>query len=181
MVYNGSMDGLSAVEKGFQDEFWRILGEDLSLEVQLLDLNEEQSLELGRQGARATLAPLLWSHAIGDRWDVRRVTEFLGTSRQAIYKRLKLGSALGVQGRGTTWFPTWQFDTTERIVRAVTRSIISAFHDADPTVDPLVIAAWAMKANPSLEGMSPAAWLTEGRQEGAVVLAARRAAKGLSA
>ena len=53
MVYNGSMDGLSAVEKGFQDEFWRMLGEDLSLEVQLLDLNEEQSLALGRQGARA--------------------------------------------------------------------------------------------------------------------------------
>ena len=175
------MDQFSAIEKGLTEELWRLSRDDPSLEAGLSRLSEEEALELGRQGARAVLAPLAWSAAVGDRWDVRRATEFLGISRQALYKRLHHGSALGIPGRGTTWFPVWQFDPRQQIVRAVTRSVIKAFRAADPGTDPLVIGAWAMRDNRLLGGKAPAAWIAEGGGDEAVVRAARHAAQGLAA
>lgn len=175
------MDQFSAVEKGFIEELWRLFHNEPALRTELDRLLEDEAIELGRQGARAVLAPLAWSAAVADRWDVRRATEFLGISRQALYKRLRNGSALGVPGRGTTWFPVWQFDSRQRIVRAVTGTIIKAFRSADPAIDPLVIGAWATKDNRLLGGKSPAAWLAEGGGDEAVVRAARRAAQGLTA
>jgi hypothetical protein len=41
-----------------------------------------------------------------------------------------------VPGCGTTWFPVWQFDPRQQIVRAVTGSIVKAFRAADPRIDP---------------------------------------------
>ena len=175
------MDSFSAIEKGLLGEMERLFREEPSLQAELDHLSDEEAAELGSQGARAVLAPLIWSAAVGSRWDVRRVTEFLGISRQALYKRLRNGSALGVPGRGTTWFPVWQFDPARRIVRAVTGSIIKVFRDADPEVDPLVIGAWATARNRLLDGKSPQEWVAEGGGEDAVLLAARRAAQGLAA
>jgi hypothetical protein len=175
------MDQISAVEKGFIEELWRLFQDEPALRAELDRLAEDEGLELGRQGARAVVAPLAWSAAVADRWDVRRATEFLGISRQALYKRLRNGSALGVPGRGTTWFPVWQFDYRQRIVRAVTGTIIKVFRSADPAIDPLVIGAWATRENRLLHGKSPAAWLAEGGGDEAVVRAARRAAQGLAA
>lgn len=175
------MDQFSAIEKGLVEELWRLVHEQPTLQAELDHLSEDQALELGRQGARAVLAPLAWSAAVADRWDVRRATEFLGVSRQALYKRLRNGSALGIPGRGTTWFPVWQFDPRQRIVRAVTGPIIRAFRAADPEIDPLVIGAWATTENRLLDGKSPAAWMAEGGRDEPVVLAARRAAQGLAA
>lgn len=175
------MDSFSAIEKGLLGEMDRLFREEPSLKTELDRLSEEEAAELGSQGARAVLAPLMWSGAVGGRWDVRRVTEFLGISRQALYKRLRHGSALGVPGQGTTWFPVWQFDPARRIIRAVTGSIIKAFRDADPEVDPLVIGAWAMSGNRLLDGKSPQEWVAEGGGDDAVLLAARRAAQGLAA
>jgi hypothetical protein len=180
-VYTRSMDQFSAIEKGLIEELSRLFRDDPSLQAELDHLSEDEALELGRQGARAALAPLAWSAAVADRWDVRRATEFLGISRQALYKRLHNGSALGIQGRGTTWFPVWQFDPRQQIVRAVTGSIIKAFRDADPEIDPLVIGAWATKENRYLNGKSPAVWVAEGGGDEAVVRAARHAAQGLAA
>ena len=175
------MDQISAVEKGFIEELWRLFHDEPALRAELDGLAEEDALELGRQGARAVLAPLAWSAAVADRWDVRRATEFLGISRQALYKRLRNGSALGVPGRGTTWFPVWQFDSRQRIVRAVTGAIIKVFRGADPAIDPLVIGAWATRENRLLGGKSPAVWLAEGGGDEAIVRAAQRAAQGLAA
>jgi hypothetical protein len=175
------MDQISAVEKGFIEELWRLFHGEPALRTEFDHLAEEEALELGRQGARAVLAPLAWSAAVADRWDVRRATEFLGISRQALYKRLRNGSALGVPGRGTTWFPVWQFDSRQQIVRAVTGTIIKVFRGADPAIDPLVIGAWATKDNRLLGGKSPAVWLAEGGGDEAVVRAAQRAAQGLAA
>lgn len=174
-------DLFAALKKGFVEELSRTVERNPFLENDLARLTEEQGLEAGREGAQAALAPFIWSHAVGDLWDDRRVTEFLDTTRHAVYKLLEHGSILGLDGRGTTWFPTWQFDTELRIVRPVTQSIIKAFHDADPKLDPLTIAAWVMAPCRWLEGTSPADWLSEGRDESRVVLAAQRSAAPLSA
>jgi hypothetical protein len=175
------MDQISVIEKGLVEELWRLFRDEPSLQAELDRLSEDEALELGRQGARAVLAPLAWSAAVADRWDVRRATEFLGISRQALYKRLRNGSALGIPGRGTTWFPVWQFDPRQKIVRAVTGSIVRAFRGADPQIDPLMIGAWATKENRLLDGKSPAAWVAADGRDEAVVMAARRAAQGLAA
>jgi hypothetical protein len=180
-VYTSGMDQFAAVEKGLLEEMSRLSDDEPWLVYELSNMTDEEALELGCQGARAALAPLIWSAAVGDRWDVRRATEFLGISRQALYKRLRNGSALGIPGRGTTWFPVWQFDPRQQIVRAVTGSIVRAFREADAEIDPLVIAAWARNENRLLEGKSPAIWLAEAGSDDAVVLAARRAAQGLAA
>ena len=175
------MDALSGLEEGFSQEFKELLGQNPDLYEAIGALNGEEGLELGRLGAQAALAPLLWSTRVGDRWDVTRATEFLGVTRQALYKRLKNGTLLGVRGRGTTWFPTWQFDPTAGIVRAVIAGILAEFRNADAETDPLFIAAWATKANRLLEDLSPAEWVSKGRGDDAVIRAARRAASGLAA
>jgi hypothetical protein len=118
---------------------------------------------------------------IGDRWDARRVTEFLDVSRQAVYKRVRTGSLLGLPGSGTTWFPVWQFDPDRRVVRRVVASIITQFRAADPDLDPLVIAAWVTAPHPQLDGASPADEIRRGGNDERVSLLAARAARGLAA
>lgn len=155
--------------------------ENPELDKELDELPVEEAQEFGRRAAVAALAPLVWQLAVGDRWDVRHAAEFLGVSRQALYKRLAAGTALGVAGRGTTWFPTWQFDRDQQIVRAVTAQVVAAFREADPLIESEVIAAWAMHTNSLLGQRTPADWIIGGGSDEAVVTAARRAAAGLAA
>lgn len=175
------MDSQGALWEAFHEELSRLRYENSALDKELENLATEEAQDLGRRAAAAVLAPLLWQIAVGDRWDVRHVAEFLGVSRQALYKRLAAGTALGVPGRGTTWFPTWQFEPDQRIIRAVTAQIISAFRDADPQIEGHVIAAWANQANPLLQNRTPADWIAGRGGEHEVVTAARRAAAGLAA
>ena len=93
------MDVFAAMEKGFEEELSRLLDAHPVVRDELVRLSEEASLELGRETARTLLAPLIWSAAAGERWDVSRVCAFLGISRQALYKRVRNGSALGKIGR----------------------------------------------------------------------------------
>ena len=148
---------------------------------QLAALGETELYEWGRRAAQMLAAPFIWDSMVGERWDVRQVTELLDVSRQAVYKRVRTGSLLGLRGPGTTWFPTWQFDPEHRVVRHVVSSIIEAFHKADPDVDPLVIATWATSSNPSLEDKSPAEVVVSGGADQLVARAAGRAARGLAA
>ncbi|MHB1986366.1 MAG: hypothetical protein ACYCSF_00020 [Acidimicrobiales bacterium] len=175
------MDQGAALEHGFQEELESLLDRNPDLAKAFEELGIEDVVALGRQGARSALAPLVWGTAIGDRWDVRQASDFLGITRQGLYKRVRNGSALGVRGQGTTYFPVWQFDPRERIIRAVTGRVIEAFRSADPAVDPLVIAAWATKLNRRLEDRSPAEWVAEDRDLEVVVAAARHAARPLAA
>ena len=143
-------------------------------------LEYDEGVQLGRQGALAVFAPLMWMAKIGDRWDTATAAGNLGITRQAIYKRVRSGSLLGVPGRGTTLFPTWQFDEKNQI-RLVVGKIIGTFRDAGEG-DPLTIAAWATtEQDEDLEGLAPAVWITQNRDSDAVVRAARRAANRLSA
>ena len=167
---------LDTISAGFSKE----LARHVEIDEQPPGLSEEELFELGQRAARMTLAPLVWSTKVGDRWDVRRVAEFLDVSRQAVYKRLRTGSLLGLPGSGTTWFPVWQFDLEHHVVRHVVAPLIEAFRRADPDVDPLVIAAWATKQSPSLGSSIPAEVVAEGGQDDRVILAAARAARGLA-
>jgi hypothetical protein len=168
---------LEAIAEGFRAEMVRHVG----IDERPPNLSAEELFELGRRAARMAIAPLVWSATVGDRWDVPQVTEFLSVTRQAVYKRLRTGSLVGLQGSGTTWFPAWQFDPEHHTVRPVVASLIDAFHRADAGVDPLVIAAWATTKSPFLDGQVPADVVVAGGQDERVVLAATRAARGLAA
>jgi hypothetical protein len=84
-------------------------------------------------------------------------------------------------GRGSNELPVWQFDPDTRLVLHVVAGIVTAYRTADAEVSPLVIAAWANSPNRHLEGVSPALWAINRRDDGAVTSAARRAASGLAA
>ena len=175
------MDAMAAVLAAFSEEFWRLVNAyEKAAQEYFGDLTEDQAHQVGRQAARTVFAPLIWDAQVGDRWDVRRSSEFLNISRQALYKRVRSGTALGVPGQGTTYFPVWQFDLDKHLIRQVVAEIIGVFREADEEVDPLVIAAWAT-AETGLLNASPAEWIQEGDDETAVVTAARRAAAGLAA
>lgn len=152
-----------------QDAFLKIGASDLSASC--------------RMAAADVHAPVLWSHAVGDAWDTSRVATLLDVTRQAIHKRVRGGSLLGIPGEQTTWFPVWQFDVAQRTVRPETKAILAEFRDRlGADLDPLVIASSATTEQPDdLDGLSPAQWL-EGTSIGSnqVELAARRAAARLA-
>lgn len=177
------------IEQGYQEEIDRLLFTYQKVVGDELDLSEEEALELGRQAARTAFAPFIWKARVGDTWDVRQTAEFLGISRQALYKRVRTGTALGVPGRGTTHFPVWQFDTKKHLLRPVVAEIIAAFREADKDLSPLTIAAWVTASSDLLDGRSPAGWIALGSNDqggpdfpaSRVVTAAHRAAAGLAA
>jgi hypothetical protein len=175
------METPHAIQHSFEDEFFKLYdANEKEAYAYFNSMGKEEVQELGRLAARTIFAPLIWSAQVGDRWDVRRSCEFLGMSRQALYKRVRTGTALGVQGQGTTYFPTWQFDLDKHLIRHVTSEIIGAFREADDQINPLVIAAWATKPSADLDGVAPADWVSRGGEDRRVVVAARRAAAGLA-
>jgi hypothetical protein len=178
----GGVDTPAAIQSAFSDELHRLLDQyGQKIGDEFWNLSEREAWELGHQAARTVFAPIIWSARVGDHWDVRGSCEFLGVSRQALYKRVRSGTALGLQGRGTTMFPVWQFDLDRHMLRPVVAEIIGVFREADEELDPLVIAAWATKANRLLGGETPAQWISQGHDDDKVVTAARRATTGLAA
>ncbi len=155
--------------------------ERLAEESELVSkLTSDEALRLGRAAADRALAAMRWAQIVGDRIETSQVTKLLGVSRQALAKRLETGSALGVPGDGTTWYPTWQFDREAATIRPELREIIGIFRDQLGNVDPLVIAAWATTSQEEdLEGYSPSLWLVEGRGDDQLRKAAHRAAARL--
>ncbi len=150
------------------------------------DLEPAEAAELGAQAARNLLNGCRWAAAVGERWNTSTVTELLGVSRQALAKRLRNHTLLGLVGTTTTWFPTWQFDRARHEVHDVVRSVLGAFYDLDEDTNPLVIASWAQTAQPDeLVGAdgavySPADWVTAGLDDIAVIDCARRTATRLA-
>jgi hypothetical protein len=168
-------DTVAAFQEGFADRLAAMLRRHPEVER---GVDVEEARRLGAEGADAALAPLLWSAAIGERWDTQTVTEFLGVTRQALHKRVAAGSVLGLAGRGTTWFPVWQFDVVGHRVRPEVAEIVGAFRDVLAPLDPLVVASWAVSDQPEL-GMAPEEWLAAGKDPAEVVRSARRAAAEL--
>lgn len=168
------------IDQGFQEGINDLAGSNADALEGVLSDNEDDLFRLGREAAAAALAPLLWAAAVGETWNTTRAAEFLKVTRQALYKRIQSGSILALPGRGTSEFPVWQFDPETRLVRHIVGSIVGAFRSADDQVSSLVIASWATTPNARLDGLSPAQWINDGRDENAVLTAARRAARGLA-
>jgi hypothetical protein len=168
-------DSIAALQEGFNERLNALLDRHKEL---VLQLSVEQARGLGAQGADAAVAPVIWSAAVGERWPTTTVTEFLHVTRQALHKRVVNGSVIGLPGRGTTWFPVWQFDLNAHEVRAVVADIVKTFRD-ELGADPFVIASWATTDQPEL-GISPEEWLTAGKDPTEVVRIAQRTASELA-
>lgn len=169
-------DAIAGLREGFEERLFALL--DRHKEA-ISELDYDDARHLGAQGADAAVAPVLWAAALGERWPTTTVTEFLHITRQALHKRVVNGSALGLPGRGTTWFPVWQFDLDAHEVRPVVAEVIGAFRDELGAVDPLVIASWATTDQPEL-AMSPEHWLAAGKDPAEIARIARRAAMELA-
>ena len=102
------------------------------------------------------------------------MTEFLRIPRQALHKRVVNRTVLALPGRGTTWFPAWQFDMSAHGVRPEVAEVLAAFADAG-VADPFVATSWATTDQPEL-GMSAEEWLAAGKDAAEFVRIARRAA-----
>jgi len=165
----------------FSEGFETGLNQLFDRHKELWDVLPDDAVEYGRRAASSAVAPVLWAKAIGERYDTTAVTELLGVSRQALHKRVMSGTILGVPGRGTTWFPAWQFDQSLREVRPVMARIIGTFRDPLTTFDPLAIAAWATTPQEDdLDGTTPEDWIVAGNSQDRVVESARRAARALA-
>lgn len=180
MTYNEGMDSAQVrniLVKNFEAELYGATAEHLLEEV----VSEDQAIEYARQAARGVLAPLAWSKAVGSRLNTTEVVTLLDVTRQALAKRVAAGTLLGLPGRGTTYYPTWQFDFERRVVRPEVGDVLDIFAETAADVDPLTIATWATTPQPEdLGGETPAGWLEGGLDPGPVFEAVRRAAKRLA-
>lgn len=131
--------------------------------------------------AKWNLTAVAWSRIVGDRLDTSEVARMLGVTRQALAKRQRSGSLLGLRGRATTWFPVWQFDTRERCVRPVTADVIAAFREHLGDVDPVLVASWATTAqDEDLGGATPSEWIESRPDHRRLIESAHRAAARLA-
>jgi len=143
-------------------------------------LGELELRECGAHGAEAAMSRVAWANAVGDSWPTGVVTEFLDVTRQALHKRLRAGTVLGVPARSVTWFPTWQFDREQRSVRPVVAKLVAAFREVVEPYDALVVASWATTVQAELE-MTPAEWLEVAKDDEMLVRIAKRSANELAA
>lgn len=170
------------MEEGFQQELTSLLESRPEVNERLAMLDHEEAEELGRRAARMTLAPVLWRTLAGDVFDTTQVCDLLDISRQAIAKRVRHQSLLGIPGQRTTYFPVWQFDLDRSQVRPVVKDVLAVFQKTLGAVDPLVVVSWSRSPqHEELEGLSPQEWIGKGRDDSTLKLAAQRAATALAA
>jgi uncharacterized protein involved in type VI secretion and phage assembly len=138
-----------------------------------------------RRGHEAVIGPVSLRQLLGeDRLDTHRVALALGISRQAVHKKVKNHSLLGVPGRATTWFPAWQFEPHTPRVRPVVPGLLAAWIVAagqETDLDPQAVLAWAATPQPELDNETPEDWVRLGRPDEPVPAAARPAARALAA
>jgi hypothetical protein len=173
------VDTFAAIEEGLRQE---LLGEK-RLATLVEHLTEDEALELGREAARAVLGPVLLRELLGeDRFDTAAAARLLQVTRQALHKRARAGRLLGVPGRGTTWYPAWQFDLDKRKLRPSAQAALAAWAEVlGSAFDPETVLAWANSPQQELQGHTPAAWIQNGGEQRPLADAARRAARRLAA
>lgn len=122
------------------------------------NVNQDHALEFGRRAARAAIAPAVWASVIDGRLDTGEAVALLGVSRQALAKRVANGTLIGLPGRGTTYYPVWQFDrdADPPRVRPAVAAALAAWSEESDRVDPFAVVAWARTRQPELDNdMSP--------------------------
>jgi hypothetical protein len=138
----------------------------------------EENVRIGRQAGEQAAVAAKWRRRVGATLETQDVTELLGLSRQALDSRKRTGSVLALPGSGTSYYPSWQFDTETRppSVRPITLRIVTTFREAVEDLSLYVVAAWATSPQPELDDRTPADWIVAGGADEPVVLAAQRAA-----
>ena len=140
-------------------------------------LSIDDAAHIVNAAADAAVSAAAWSEVIGDRYDTSQVSSMLGISRQALAKRQRNGSLIGLPGKQTTWFPAWQFDQARHRVHGVVPEVIAAFREHLGPGRYEIIAAWATNPQPEdLNGSTPADWIGQGLDDDTAITAARRAA-----
>ena len=175
----GEVDTFAAIEEGLRQE----LTQDKRMWALVEHVSEEEALELGREAARAVVGPVLLREMLGeDRFDTSAAARLLQVTRQALHKRVRAGRLLGVPGRGTTWYPAWQFDVSERKVRPSAQATFVTWVEALGTAfDPQTVLAWANSPQPELADQTPAEWIQAAGAEQPLLDSARRTARRLAA
>jgi hypothetical protein len=139
----------------------------------------EELADLGAEAAREVVLSLQWSAAVGERLDTTAVTSLLGISRQALANRRASGSLIALEGTGTSFWPTWQFDHSDGAVsvRPVVLQVVSAFREyLGDRADSFLIASWASTPQDELKGAPPSAWNSASKDDDRVIEAAVQAA-----
>lgn len=165
-----------ALVEGFRERLYQL--PDRLMEP----LVSAEAEELGRRAAMAALAPRLWADVVGDRFTTADLTQMLGVSRQALAKRVASGTLLGIPGKGTTVYPTWQFDMSADPIR-VRPQVAAAFAvwvEELGTLDPYAVSAWARTAQAELDELSPIQYLDKNGDGEELVRTARIAAARLA-
>ena len=126
-------------------------------------------------------AQLRWSALVGETLTTTDVRSLLGLSRQALDSRRRSGSLIGLSDvRGTTRYPSWQFDVESRGVRPQVAMVTRPFRDELPEVREDQIVSWASTPQEDLERRSPAQWIVRGGDDALLVRSATRAALRLA-
>ena len=127
-------------------------------------LSPSQAEHLGGRVVGSALAPKIWADVVGERFDTAQLVEMLRITRQALAKRVTSGTLLGLPGKGTTFYPTWQFDLSAEPVR-IRRSVAAAFTawvEEMGSLDPPAVASWAQTRQPELHDLTPVEYLGKG-------------------
>jgi hypothetical protein len=144
----------------------------------------ERASSYGRRAARAAIAPAIWVVRGQERWDTGEAVAHLGISRQALAKRVANGTLIGLPGKGTTYYPVWQFDLSADPprVRPAIAAALTAWAEEAGRVDPFAITAWAGTEQTELGDATPIALLDKGTADAdeRVVFSARVAAARLA-
>lgn len=145
------------------------------------ELTAANAARLGSQLAEQLVAQLRWSSRVGDTLTTTEVRSMLALSRQALGSRRRSGSLLGLSDvRGTTRYPSWQFDVESRGVRPQVAMVCRPFRAELPEVREDQIVSWASTPQDDLDERSPAQWIACGEGDDRLVQSATRAALRLA-
>lgn len=153
---------------------------ELDRDKALWEVADDVAAQLGRDAARWAAASVTWRKVAGDCIETADVTRMLDITRQAVAKRVKGGTLLGVPGRRTTLFPAWQFDEERRDIRPDVKYVLQLFRVEGGVDDPYLIIGWADTPQEELENLSPRQWIEQAKDDGPLKLAAERAAREIS-
>ena len=173
------MDAHAAILEAFEEELFRHV--EVIRELDSDDLGV--ATELGREAAGAVIGPLYLRRLLGDdRLETADVSRLLGVTRQALHKRVHGHTILAIPGRGTTWYPAWQFDAQRRQLRPQASAIVKEWaRILQDDYDPEVLLAWAVRPQAELDDLAPCDWILEDKDEDRLLTAGRHVARRLAA
>lgn len=145
------------------------------LGVDELDPEIGDARSLGRRAALLAVAGTVWRRHLGPLLNTKQVAELLGVgTRQAVNDRVRRHGILALPTAGRDLaYPAFQFDEGGEPYPALT-PVLATF--AEAKLSPHTISSWFVTPQAALDGAAPAEWLSEGRDQEQLIVAARRSA-----